>query len=219
MLLSLIPGMSLTAYAEGTAVDLSTLTGNYTATDGDVLSGTASGKTVTIPAGATVTLNGVNISNGSINCAGDATIILMGDNSISASSNNAAIQINLMDAYSENYTLTITGTGSITAQGGSNAAGIGSGSYYESGNIIITGGTIIATGGNNGAGIGCGYCADAKNITITNTVTKVTATKGSGADCSIGYSAIGGMFMGCRVTIGGTNYNDGISTSPYTYQP
>ena len=180
------------------------------------ITGTSS---ATIPAGKTAVLSGVNITNGNITCSGDATIILMGDNSISASSNKAAIQLNLTDAYSENYTLTITGTGSITAQGGSNAAGIGSGSVHESGNIIITGGTIIATGGNNGAGIGSGYCADAKNITITNTVTKVTATKGSGADCSIGYGAIGGMFMGCRVTIGGTNYNDGISTSPYTYQP
>ena len=180
------------------------------------ITGTSS---ATIPAGKTAVLSGVNITNGNITCQGDATIILMGDNSISASSNNAAIQINLMDAYSENYTLTITGTGSLTAQGGDKAAGIGSGNCIESGNIIITGGTIIATCGNNGAGIGSGFCADAKNITITNTVTKVTATKGSGADCSIGYGAIGGMFMGCRVTIGGTNYNDGISTSPYTYIP
>lgn len=151
-----------------------------------VITGTSS---ATIPAGKTAVLNGVNITNGSINCSGDATIILMGDNTVTGASNKAAIQINLMDAYSQNYTLTITGTGSITAQGGNNAAGIGS-----------------------------GYCADAKNITITNTVTKVTAIKGSGAEHSIGGGAIGGMFSGCSVTIDGTGYN-GISTSPYTYEP
>ena len=179
------------------------------------ITGTSS---ATIPAGKTAVLSGVNITNGNITCSGDATIILVGNNTVTGASNNAAIQINLMDAHTMNYTLTITGTGSLTAQGGDKAAGIGSGNCIESGNIIITGGTIIATGGNKAAGIGSGYCADAKNITITNTVTKVTATKGSGAEHSIGGGAIGGMFYGCRVTIDGTNY-DGISTSPYTYEP
>ena len=71
-------------------VDLSKLTTNYTALDGDVLTGTLDAThypvKISIAAGATVTLNGVNISgthvdddahkHAGITCLGDATIIL-----------------------------------------------------------------------------------------------------------------------------------------------
>ena len=43
--------------------DLSTLTADYTAEDGDVLAGTTTYK-VTVPAGATVTINGVSVTGG-----------------------------------------------------------------------------------------------------------------------------------------------------------
>ena len=111
-------------------------------------------------------------------------------------------------------TISITG-GIITAWGGIYAAGIGSG--YEDGlcgDISITGGDVTARGGDDAAGIGsgsCGYCGD---ITITNGVTKVKATKGSGATYSIG-SGVGG-YRG-TVTIGGVT--GAITTSPYTYEP
>ena len=59
-------------------VDLSTLTADYEAQNGDVLTGETTSYKVTIAAGATVTLDGVNISSGSycIKCLGEATIIL-----------------------------------------------------------------------------------------------------------------------------------------------
>ncbi len=87
--------------------------------------------------------------------------------------------------------ITITG-GTVTATGGESAAGIGSG-YDEAtcGNITITGGTITATGGDYAAGIGSGYEATCGNITIADTVTSVTATKGSDAPNSIGAGADG----------------------------
>ena len=208
----IVPGMSMTAYAEGTAVDLSTLTGNYTATDGDVLSGTASGKTVTIPAGATVTLNGVNISSGSITCSGNATIILMGSNSVTATDYNAAIKIG-----GSGTTLTITGSGSLTAKGGKSAAGIGTDRNGSGGNIVINGGTVTATGGNFGAGIGTGLSLSGGTsntcgaITIGTGVTMVTATKGSNAPNSIGNgkAEYGGTQTCGTITIGGTIYWDG----------
>ena len=207
ILLGLMPGMSLTAYAEGTTVDLSTLTGNYTAADGDVLSGSVSDKSVTIPTGATVTLNGVNITNGNITCQGNATIILVGDNTVTAQSNKTAVQ-----AGGTGTTLTITGTGSLTANGGDDGAGIGAGtdwvmeSYgdititggtinatgkraagiggvmdYGCGNITISGGTVTATSDYDSAGIGGGWGSSCGNITITDAVTKVVATKGTDA--------------------------------------
>ena len=65
-------------------------------------------------------------------------------------------------------------------------------------------------------------------ITIENTVTRVTATKGSGASNSIGFAEALGGSCG-QVTIGGTVYWDGsayqndgeafLATSPLTYQP
>ena len=114
-------------------------------------------------------------------------------------------------------TITISG-GTIKATGGSErAAGIGSGSSGSScGNITITGGTIEATGGGYAAGIGSGYNhSSCGTIIITNGVTKVTATKGSGASYSIG---AGNNKSSCgTVTIGGVE--GAISDSPYTYQP
>jgi hypothetical protein len=121
--------------------------------------------------------------------------------------------------------ITISG-GTVTATGGEQAAGIGGGRRGVSdasscGNILISGGTVTATGGEEAAGIGGGRgnnpnkeSSSCGTITITTGVTKVTATKGSGAPNSIG----AGYFGTCgTVTIGG---NEGaITTSPYTYQP
>jgi len=47
-------------------------------------------------------------------------------------------------------------------------------------------------------------------------VTKVTATKDTSAPCSIGAS-LGGTCG--TITIGGQVYANGVSDSPYTYQP
>ena len=111
----------------------------------------------------------------------------------------------------------------ITAQGGWGGSGIGSDAGGNCGDIIITGGTITAKGGSTAAGIGTGngngspaVCGD---ITIANTVTKVTATKGESAPYSIG-KGYGGSASCGTITIGGTGYGtDGISDSPFTYEP
>ena len=117
--------------------------------------------------------------------------------------------------------ITISG-GTITASGGDWAAGIGSGYGDDNssicGNITISGGTVTATGGEKAAGIGTGdgegYTSKCGNITILNTVTQVTAIKGSGATNSIGAGVDGTCGT---VTIGGVE--GAITTSPYTYEP
>ena len=123
--------------------------------------------------------------------------------------------------------ISITG-GTVTATGGSSGAGIGSGCYQSGssscGTITISGGTVTATGGSYAAGIGNGANASCGDITIENTVTRVTATKGSSATNSIG-KGYGGTCG--TVTIGGTVYwngssyqNDGntyLPTSPLVY--
>ena len=120
-------------------------------------------------------------------------------------------------------TITISG-GNITATGGLKAAGIGGGESSSCGAISISGGTITATGGNFAAGIGSGCAAENKSascgtITITSGVTRVTATKGSGAPNSIGKgTAENNATNTCgTVTIGGIV--GAITDSPYTYQP
>lgn len=118
--------------------------------------------------------------------------------------------------------ITITG-GTITATGGANGAGIGAGQYGECGAISISGGTINATGGSKAAAIGCGgspsgggsICGD---ITIANTVTKVTAIKGSDSPYSIGKGWDDYNKAVCgTVTIGGVV--GAITESPFTYDP
>ena len=105
--------------------------------------------------------------------------------------------------------------GIINATGGENAAGIGSGYMSSSqtnfcGDITISGGTITANGGNYAAGIGSGYYGKCGSIEITTGVTKVTATKGSGAPNSIGPGQNGSCNS---VTIGDTQYWGWVSTS------
>lgn len=164
----------------GNPVDLSTLTADYEAQSGDVLSGETS-YAVTIPAGATVTLYEVTITNNRIICAGDATIILADGslNMVTATDVGAAIRIG-----DTGTTLIIDGTGILFAKGGNYGAGIGTDGSKPGGHIVINNGTIIATGNNaNGAGIGTGDAADADNecgdITINNGT--ITATGGAWA--------------------------------------
>ena len=159
-------------------VDLSTLAANYTAQDGDVLIDKTT-YAVSIADGATVTL--AEMSSPGLTCLGDATIVIA-DNTVNTLSDT-------LRAGGTNTTLTIQGnTGTLTANGGSNNAGIG-GKGQACGNIRIEGGIINATGGFNAAGIGPYYnnnhvlpCGD---ITITGgTITAV----GDGYAAGIGAS-------------------------------
>ena len=146
------------AAAAGNSVDLSTLAADYEAQNGDVLTGETSTYKVTIAAGATVTLDGVNISSSlyCIKCAGDATIILKdGSTNTLTGTGNSYPALSIGDA---NTTLTIQGsTGVLNVTSGNFCAGIGGG-YKNTdktcGNIRIEGGVITAQGGNNGSGIG-----------------------------------------------------------------
>ena len=203
--------MMLTA-ATAWATD-KTLSGseNYKAQDGDVLTGSTSG-TVTIAADAKITLSDVTITGGIV-CAGTAEITLVGTNSVSGATNKAGIEIGGSDTK-----LTIKGNGSLTANGGSQSAGIGLSRAWApandviGGDIIIEGGNITANGGSQwGAGIGTGVIygdGSAKNARIGNITIKggtVKATGGTSADgIGTGYT-----YPLCTNAIGTvTIYND-----------
>ncbi len=195
---------------------LSTLSSDYTAADGETLYGTLAGNyKISIAAGATVTLKDVTIDGSGnyagINCMGDATIILDGTNNVKGySSDYPGIYV------PQNKTLTILGTGSLTAIGNGYGAGIGGSSNTYCGNIVIEGGTITATAGEYAAGIGgggFGYCG---NITISGGT--VTATGGIQA-AGIGTSSDGTCgsitISGGTVTATGGDVAAGIGTGNY----
>ena len=230
-------------------IDLGTLTADFVAQNGNVLTGTlVNNVKVSIAADATVTLSDATI-NGTNNesydwagltCEGDATIILKdgttntmkgfydmcpgifvpegstlvikgetsGTGRLNASSNgwgagiggndcgNIEIQGGIISAAGGQNAagigsgvagncgdITISG-GTVTATGGEEAAGIGSGYKTECGDITISGGTVTATGGNMGAGIGSGWQAVCYNITISGgTVTATGGNSGAGIGC------------------------------------
>ena len=163
-----------------TIVVLNSATGSVSVPNGAIVSGTGgSGTHLTIAADATVKLDGASFNtNGKhegITCAGNATVNLRGTNSVQASANYyPGIYV------PEGSKLTIGGSGSLTAKGATNAAGIGSGYLASCGNIFIKGGTVTAYGGLDAAGIGSGYHSSCGNINIYGGST-VTATGGENA--------------------------------------
>ena len=209
-------GINLTITTEDNTKikDLSTVTADWTAEDGWTLTKTLDVEyypvKISIADGATVTLrdatiNGVNNWDyewAGITCLGNATIILSGTNTVKGfQRNNPGIQAAYNDTgVGDEYTLTIQGTGSLTASSNGEAAGIGGGPYTECGNITINGGTITATGGDDAAGIGSGSGRRCGNITISSGT--VTATGGSNA-AGIGTGGMGGICGNISIS-GGT---------------
>ena len=141
------------------------------------------------------------------------TLTIRGTGTLNAFGGQNAAGIGANSRY-DSGNIVIAG-GTINATGGENAAGIGSGYMSSSqtnfcGDITISGGTITANGGNYAAGIGSAEYGSCGSIEITTGVTKVTATKGSGAPNSIGPGQNGSCNS---VTIGDTQYWGWVSTS------
>ena len=189
-------------------INLSSISHNMTVNDGDVLTGPLSGFgwKISIADGATVTLSNVYIVTnnivdaeykwGGISCLGDATIILEGDNTVHGIGPDYP-GIHVL----EGKTLTIDGSGSLTAVGNKAAAGIGGGAGEycygwmtdlkpaTCGSVVINGGTINAIGGSaqdtnysnmsfgaGGAGIGSGYFCNGGTVVVNGGT--ITATGG-----------------------------------------
>ena len=171
-------------------VDLASVTSDYEAKNGEMLTGTLGASvSISIAAGATVMLRNVNINGDGnlekschgITCKGNATIILEGTNEVRGfGSAYAGVHV------APNKTLTIQGVGSLVATGGSGSstggAGIGSGYQGKCGNIKIEGGNITATGGRYASGIGySGNIDSSGDITISGgTITAIGGVRGAG---------------------------------------
>ena len=140
---------------------------------------------------ATLTLDGVyiNVSDKAVSpleiaedSTGAVSVVLKGSNALTAGEKAAGIQKN----GTADGTLTISGSGALTAQGGKYGAGIGSGYEKAGSNISISGGEVTATGGYGGAGIGGGMYGAGSSITISGGMVTTTGGNG-GAGIGSGY--------------------------------
>ena len=202
-------------------VDLSTLTADYEAKDGDILTGKLAGNyKISIEDGAKVTLKNATIQGpqnvtgewAGITCNGDCNIMLDGVNTVKGFSGHySGIHVPV------GKTLTIDGSGKLSASSGSDvdeyrtalAAGIGGGSYradvsdMSCGNIVIKGGIITAAGGSSGgAGIGSGYYGismERADEAATITIGKITISGGT-------VTATGGRYGGAGIGTGENYY-------------
>ena len=203
---------TLTMAPAPVVTDLSTINADYTANDGETLTGTLGADVkISIANGATVildnvTINGVNDNNydwAGITCLGDATIILSGTNTVKGFyEDHPGIQA------AAGKTLTINGTGSLTASSNDYGAGIGGGFGISCGNIEIQGGVITATGGDYAAGIGAASgvgIGESICGTITISGGTVTAKGGSyAAGIGSGYAQTKPSTCGAISISGGT---------------
>lgn len=142
-------GLAFASRAES-FVNLSTVSGDMVVTDGSRLHAVLNDKgKISIAPNATVTLwlaiiqDSATKQGAGITCLGDATIILEGENYVCGrSSGFPAIYV------PKGSTLTIKGSGKLTAIGNGFAAGIGGGEGQDCGSIVIDGGVITAQCGD-----------------------------------------------------------------------
>ena len=130
-------------------------------------------------ANVTLVLEGNNYLRGGRDCGGievgeGKTLTIKGDGVLTA---QGAIETTSAGAGIGGHVEEACGnivieSGTVTAIGGENAAGIGGGGRWNAssggngGNVVINGGTVTATGGSNGAGIGGGQFANGGILTI-----------------------------------------------------
>ena len=180
--------------------------------------GKQTGNTITIKADDGTTAN-VTIKDTNIGASfgtpavktegkGDVNLNVEGNNTVHSSATNAGVE----KANDGNLTIgSESGSGKLTANGGSFGAGIGGGSECNVSNITITGGKITANGGYQAAGIGGGSQGSGSNIIISSG--EVTANGGEEA-AGIGGGREGDgsniIITGGEVTANGGDFGAGI---------
>lgn len=128
-------------------------------------------------------LAGINFGN----AAGTNSLTILGSNYIHGGAGCAGVQV------PEGCSLTIDGSGSLNATGGSGlgGAGIGGAGGYNGGIITVLGGTITAQGGQGAAGIGGGN-GPVRGADVIISGGNITATGGDDGSGDNGGAGIGG---------------------------
>ena len=127
--------------------------------DGYIITGSTTTNTITVADGThNFIFSGVSIDVNittsacafSIQTGAVVNLSLSGTNELISGANCAGLQV------PSGASVTISGSGSLSAKGGRYGAGIGGGIGQSGGSITINGGTVTAIGGEGGAGIGGG---------------------------------------------------------------
>lgn len=179
--------ISATGYKQGGG-DETPFTGAYTIEQSDKSNLT---NTISVENGThQITMNNVDIDVSSVSGASafsiasgrwDASVDLKLAGQVRLKSGENAAGLSL---YANRATVIISAlspSGTLTAEGGKNGAGIGGGYLVSGGNIKILSGTVDALGGENAAGIGGGYYGNGTgaNGVLRISGGKVTATGGN----------------------------------------
>ena len=150
--------------------------------DGYIITGSTDTYTITVTDGShNIILNGLSIDVNAtasacaffIQTGAAVNLSLSGTNELISGTNCAGLQV------PSGASVTISGSGSLSAQGGTYGAGVGGGRGQNGGSITISGGTVTANGGSRGAGIGGGGNTDGNY----NNSTGSGGTGGSGGNC------------------------------------
>jgi len=237
LVVSLMPCITLTAWAATKTFDVSLDDANITTAGDYVITGSSNSNTITVQSGilgdVNITLSGVVIivSGTSGACAfsigtGSTVNLTLTEGNVLTSGNNCA---GLQAPDGATLNIMAASTGSLEATGGSNAAGIGggagsngadnSGGSATSGGNGSTGGTITISGGTvtaygyNGAGIG-GGCGGTGG---TGSVGGNGGSGGSGGNITInGGTVTAAGYNGGAGIGGGSGNSGGISSGSYS---
>ena len=131
-----------------------------------------------------------------------ATLALEGENALTGGSQHPAVEV------PDGASVEILGDGSLVANGGSYAAGIGGAISQPVGTVAISGGTLDVTGGTYSAGIGS--ATDGTNGTIVVSGGSVTArAHGNAAAIGGGDRSVGGTVSITGGTVDASAYGYG----------
>ena len=182
------------------------------------VTGTTTTERVAIASGITanITINGLNIDTSSGNNAFELTgtaklnLTLTGDNFLQGGIYHAGLLV----PNGTELTITAASTGSLTAKGGGEGAGIGADVTSACGSVTIHGGTVTATGSQKSAGIGGRSNGNGGTITITGgTIIATGGQDNSGAGIGAGGN---GTNNGTLVITGGSVRRSGNASKEAT---
>lgn len=202
--------ISATGYKQGSGNE-TPFTGAYTIKQDDKA---YLNKTVSVTGGThEITMNNVDIDVSGISgacafsIATDASVDLKLAGQVRLKSGENAAGLSLYENRATVIISALSPSGTLTAEGGKNGAGIGGGRAVSGGNITILSGTVNARGGENAAGIGGGYYGNgtAANGIICISGGRVMATGGSfGAGIGGGAELGDGTGRNGQIIIDGT---------------
>ena len=148
---------------------------------------------------ANVYLNNLKITSNeaAVSVSGDVVLIVEGESELHSGDKHAGVE-----KANDNGTLTITGSGKLSAYGGEGGAGIGGGKGQGGSNITIRGGNVKAIPGAEAAGIGGGFKGNGTDISIEGGTVNAESGGGNGGTAAIGSGRVGGNGENIRITGG-----------------